>query len=80
MKTTNEKIADLVARGFVLPDNIDGHWYFCNRRMSEQKAYDLIACEFARQAFNRAMPVWSKAAMSDGDTEAAINALWEATQ
>lgn len=89
MKPINEIIAGLVARGFVLPTHVyrDGlDWMYYDTNMLDSKAFDLIACEFARQGRSQnwlAEWGWQKwapymAAIVEGDTEAALRALWEA--
>lgn len=100
MPSTDQMIADLVAKGFKLPEGLGfnpvGKFWRVKgepRTISgfetilDQHAYDLTACECARQV--EAQPerdrvrlgfFWDEwqLAMRTGDTEAAIKALWEA--
>ena len=101
MKSTNEMIADLVAKGFELPPDIvmgDGQLTVftpdggVEYELREQRLYDQCACAFARQYHHQCdgitrerpyVPACEnekamKAALCDGDSEAAIKALWEA--
>lgn len=99
MTTTIEKIADLVANGFKLPEGtellggdlaikgdsfteVDTRQKFAAILLRRQFAYDLIACELARE--RRAWPQLDYDAYHDamirGDTEAAIKAIWEAVR
>lgn len=87
-KTTDQMILDLVAAGFVLPEGLyeDGWRIFVAAWPGSPYAHDLCACEFARQADKRPQneldvsPKYQefREQMADGDTEAAIKALWEA--
>lgn len=100
MPSTNQMIADLVAKGFELPEKqtdrgrlvihpcfAEEHCYpgengLCNLDVF---AYDVITMAFARQADQRPQNKLDvshkykefREHMANGDTEAAIKALWE---
>ena len=93
---TDEMILALIERhGFVLPEglkwNRHGFWttYGVDSRdveLTDQQAHDLCACEFARQVKIKGTrmgwhyhDIWMDA-MLDGDSTAAIEALYEALE
>lgn len=96
MKSTDEMILDLVARGFKLPADLehdvgaDNPWLFreCSELgsfyISASAAHDLCAMEFARQAVGHPNDnvAWQHHLrhLLIGNSAAAIAALWEATK